>query len=74
MSEVTQEQLADLRLRALFRDHPAAAHAWAESQVGAHRLLMVLEQLGWSRGDRLMALQEMHRSTWIQVAERDPEP
>lgn len=60
-----------MRLRALFRDCPEAGYAWAESQIGAHRLLMVLRALGWDEPDRLMALQELHRSTWAQVAQQE---
>lgn len=71
MTDPTREELSDLRLRALFRDHPEIAMTWAESQISAHRLLLMLETLGWERGDRLCALQEMHRATWHQEAARE---
>lgn len=71
MSSPTREELSDLRLQALFRDHPQVAMAWAESQINAHRLLLMLEGLGWERGDRLCALQELHRATWRQESQRE---
>jgi hypothetical protein len=64
---ISQQELANKRYEALLQQHPDVALTWARSQMFAHILLSKLESLGWNRDDQLMALQELHRSTWSQV-------
>lgn len=68
---ISKEQLGEIRLQALFREHPECQVYWADSQINAHMLLLKLETLGWTYQERLLALQELNQSLWYQVAERE---
>lgn len=64
---ISHQELTNKRYEALLQQHPDVALTWARGQVFSHMLLSQLAALGWSREDQLMALQELHRSTWSQV-------
>ena len=64
---ISHQELTNKRYDALLRENENIGLIWAQGQIAAHRLLIALGELGWSREDQLLALQEMHRSTWIQV-------
>lgn len=67
--QASYQELANQRYDSLLRQHPDIALSWARSQAFNHVLLSQLAELGWSREDQLQALQELHRTVWVQVAQ-----
>ena len=64
---ISHQELTNKRYEALLQQHPEVALTWMRGQIFSHVLLSQLAALGWSRKDQLLALQEMHRCTWMQV-------